>query len=73
MLMRRKCAGRDLRNEHRKRRIVVRELLAVLLLSTTIGRSAIAYCAIEEAMHQVETYNARLHSEIAIKTALLQR
>jgi len=73
MLMRRKCAGRDLRNEHRKRRIVVRELLAVLLLSTTIGRSAIAYCAIEEAMHQVETYNARLHSEIANKTAPLQR
>jgi hypothetical protein len=48
-------------------------LFAALLLSTMIGRPAIAYCAIEEAMRQVETYNARLHGEIANKTAPLLR
>jgi hypothetical protein len=52
---------------------VVRELLAVLLLSTTFGGPAIAYCAIEDAMRQLETYNAQLRSEIAKKTSPILR
>jgi hypothetical protein len=73
MFMRLRRAGRSLRDEHRRQRIVVRELLAILFLSTTIGTPAIAYCAIEEAMRQVEAYNARLHGEIANKTSPLLR
>jgi hypothetical protein len=73
MFTRFKCAGRDLRDERRKQRIVVRESFAVLLLSTTIGTPALAYCAIDEAMRQVETYNDRLHGEIANETSRLLR
>jgi hypothetical protein len=73
MFARLKCAGRDLRGERHKRRMVVRELFVVVFLSTTIGTPAIAYCAIEEAMRQVEAYNARLHGEIANKILPLLR
>jgi hypothetical protein len=73
MFTRLRCAGRHLRNERCKQRIVVRELFAVLLLSTTIGTPAIADCSIEEAMRQVEAYNARLHGEIEKKTSPLLR
>ena len=72
MFMRRRSDARDLRDDHRKQRIVVRELLAVLLLST-IGTPAIAYCAIEDAMRQLETYNAHLRGEIAKKTSPIAR
>jgi len=73
MFARLKCAGGDLRGERHKRRIVVRELFAVVFISTAIGTPAIAYCPIEEAMRQVEAYNARLHGEIANKTSPLLR
>jgi len=73
MFKRRRSDGRDLRDDHRRQRIAVRELLAVLLLSTTIGGPAVAYCAIEDAMRQLETYNSRLRSEIAKKTSPIRR
>jgi hypothetical protein len=73
MFTRLKYSGRHLRNERRKQRMVARQLFAVLLLSTTIGSPAIAYCAIEEAVRQAEAYNARLHGKIANKTSPLLR
>jgi len=43
-------------------------VVGVVLLSTTFGPPAVAHCAIDEAMHRVETYSAHSRSEIAKKT-----